>query len=323
MPYFGNAAAPGGGLSPAATVTATKAAGNPTANFNCLIENPINVSGTYYAAYVTGDGNIYYATAAALTGPWTAAGTLYTPGGISWPGLTVTSLAAPFWILNPDSGNYTIFYDATCSDGKRYVGFCASATITGVYADHGSPILSPGAGGAWDSMVAGEPSVTYDASNWYMAYMGANTNPIPPSEKVGFASTPRSGSGISTTWTKNSDNPISYGAGGAWNEALMADPTIFQENGYFWCWCLGSSASPTYLGKEGLYYTTTPLVTASWTEHPSNPILAPTPATWDSARVFRGGILKESGIISGLYTGGTSLATLSTYKGGNFRLNIT
>lgn len=327
--FYGSPASTAVGLSPSATVTATKGPTNPTANFVCLIENPINVSGTYYAAYINGDGNIYLATASSVTGPWTAGvSPIFSVSTISWSGFTASQIAAPFLIYNPDSGHYTIFYDAVNSASTdRRIGFIASSSITGPYSDHGSPILAGGGGSTWDANGACEPSVTYDATNWYMAYMGYNTPSSPAdSEHVGFASIARSGLGIAQTWTKNSDNPIAYGATGQWNEAIMADPTIFQENGYFWTWCLGTTVvgGSFGIGAEGLYYTTTPLTTASWTEHPSSPILSPTAGSWDAKRCFRGGILiPREGAIGGLYTGGTDTTTFSTYRGGYFQLNIT
>lgn len=324
--FFGSPAASSAvSLSPSATVTATKAAGNPTFPTNSLVENPINVGGTYWMPYITpASDTIYLASASNRDGPWTTWGAVKTLASVTWAP-TAVAIYAPFIVWDPDFNEYALFFSINHAGGTAgQIGVCYSATINGTYSDHGSALLSGGSAGAWDENGAFEPSVIKVGSTWIMAYVGNlnDGNPGGWSEKVGIATA----SATNGTWTKAAGNPLPWGSAGAWNAALQADPTIFYENGYYWIWTVGHiTIHPTAsIGTEGLWYNNVdPASISDWHEHPSNPILSPTASTWDSARCFRGGILVESGIISGTYTGGTDISTLLTYKGGNFRLNIT
>lgn len=309
--------AQGSTFVPEATITATKASGNPTFNFNALVENMIKVGSTYYCPYiVAAQTTVRIATATDRDGPWTDAGQIYALTSIGWKPAGVDVLYAPFLI--EDSGTFYLFY-AICkgSDGTLgYIGYATSSTVDGTYTDHGAAILSPGSG--WDARRVAEPAVMVRAGVWYMAYMGESLSGVSSeSEKLGLATAPLP----SGPWTKAGGNPIPWGASGEWDSVLMADPDLFWADGYFWIWYVGmSNLSPTSDSYEGLLYTAD--ATGTWTRFAGNPVLLTGATGWDSKRVFRGGMYFEDGQWGGVYSGTDDITTLANYKGGNFRLSI-
>lgn len=307
---------------PVASISAERIAGNPTFNFNCLPENVIKVSSTYYCPYIDAtQDEIFFATASDRDGPWASGSVVFDIGDVPWAaGVGATHIYAPHIVEN--GGTFIMFYsvcDAT-TGLHGYIGYATAPAITGPYTDHGSPILSPGSAGQWDARRVGEPAVIFHGGQWLMAYMGEGTAAaFGYSEKLGMASAPDP----SGPWTKAAINPIDWGDAGQWDSAVMADPDIFYLNGYYWMWYCAAPAIPPAPIYEGFLYAVDPLA-GPWLRHPDNPILTPgDPGDWDEDMVFRGGIWIEDGEIGGTYTGSADVTTLLDKKGGNFRLTFT
>jgi hypothetical protein len=315
--------APRSALFPSSTITSTKDSGNPTFNFEAIPENINKVGSTYYAVYQNGAGSqVNLATATDRDGPWTAYGSnpIFEFSDVSWAPGTANILYAPEIV--EQGGTFYLFYSVcnatTGADGQ--IGVATATAITGPYTDHGSAILTEGAASTWDSLRVGEPSVIYHDGRWVMAYMGEDEDvTFGTSEKVGIATA----SSPTGTWTKVAGNPlIGFGTSGEWDDALVADPFIFFENGYYWIMYAGAGDSgPATSASQGLAYALDP--TGTWTRHASNPILDPGASTaWDDVWAFRGCIWIEDGLLSGIYAGYPGGA-LTTTKGGNFRLTVT
>src|SRR5207237_2890388 len=108
------------------------------------------------------------------------------------------------------------------------IGLATAAAVTGPYVRYvGNPILSPGAGGAWDNgMVRGAHVVSAGAGGWIMGYSGAQTGAIGTTEKVGYATAPA----LVGPWTKSGSNPIlTHGSLGAWDDVIVAHPHVWFE----------------------------------------------------------------------------------------------
>lgn len=307
-------------LFPDSTISLTKASGNPTFNFEAIPETVTKVGDTYYAAYMNAaQSQVNLATSTDRDGPWTqyAGNPVYQFSDVTWAPAGADAIYAPE-IYEHDGTfylSYSIYDKDDGSDGR--IGIATSTDITGPYTDSGSARLSVGTAGAWDSLRVGEPSLLYHDGTWYMAYMGEDTDAgFGDSEKCGIATA----SDPLGSWTKAAGNPlIDWGTSGQWDDALTADPYLFFENGYFWCWYTGGEPTPW---KAGLAYSLSP--TTSWTKHANNPLLTPgASGQWDDEGSWRGSIYVEGGLLSGIYGGIPTAGSITGVKGGNFRLTVT
>jgi hypothetical protein len=312
------------GLRPWASVSSTKAAGNPTFNFDAIPETVwYDGASTYWCVYmswVESPQRIRLASATDPAGPWTAWGIIHEFSDVTWAPGTADGIYAPEII--EVGGTFYLFYSivntATGADG--HIGYATSSSINGTYTDHGSAILSPGGAGAWDSLRVCEPSVYVKDGTWYMAYMGDKAT-FGLNEQCGIA-TATSAAG---PWTKVAGNPlIGYGAPGAWDDELTADPFIWFEQGYWWCWYSGGGngdGSGTRPWSMGLAYASDP--TGAWTKHPDNPIVSNGGAgTWEEKAAWRGSVFVDAAGVYRCVYGGLN-STLATAKGGQAVLNIT
>ena len=304
-------------INPNAEIIGLKDDDNPTFNFAALVENIVKVGSTYYVPYTSATtGDVKIATASDRDGPWTHNSTIFTQESVTWD--TSASLYAPEIVAH--EGTYYLFYGMIVAGGttssSNAIGVATASAITGPYTDFGAAVLSPSAAGLWDSRRVGEPSVIFQSGQWVMAYMGEDSDiAYQESEKIGIATAPAA----TGPWTRAAGNPkIDFGTSGEWDDALIADPHLFFYNGYYWIMYVGGPvAALTGPGQQGLAYATDP--TGTWTRYSGNPVLSVgASGAWDDQFVFRGGLLFEDGIWSGVYTGYDG----ANFKGGNFTLNI-
>jgi hypothetical protein len=138
----------------------------------------------------------------------------------------------------------------------------------------GNPVLigQPGTWYAYTSM----NSVLYNAdSSRYEMWFTAGAQ-IPYPYTIGFA---KSIDGI--TWEVYSSNPVLSPTPGSWDAYTVFAPYVLRENGQYKMWYTGCATS-SVLVRIG--YATSP-DGINWKKHPSNPILVPGTASWESAAV--------------------------------------
>jgi hypothetical protein len=308
-------------LFPGSTITATKDSGNPTFNFNMVPETMHKIGDTYYAVGQNGAGSqVILATATNRDGPWTLYGSnpIFTFAAATWAPAAATVLYAPE--LTEHDGTFYLFY-SVCSDSTGeggQIGVATATDITGPYTDSGAAILTEGAASSPTSLRVGEPSVIYHDGRWLMALMGEDEDAaFGVSEKI-FMAEATSPTGPYTLL--DGDPVIDFGGPGSGYAALVADPHLFFENGYFWMMVVGADDSgPATSGSQLLFYALDPA--GPWTFHAE--ILPPgAGGSWDDTWAFRGCIWIEDGLLSGIYAGYPGGA-LTTIKGGNFRLTVT
>jgi predicted GH43/DUF377 family glycosyl hydrolase len=138
----------------------------------------------------------------------------------------------------------------------------------------GNPVLT-GQLGTWHAYL-GMSSVLYnsDSSRYEMWFTCGAQASYPYT--IGFA---WSYDGIS--WNVDSSNPVLTPTPGAWDAYTVIAPYVLRENGQYKMWYSGS-ATPAFLLKIG--YATSP-DGINWTKHPSNPVLEPGSALWESESV--------------------------------------
>ena len=109
-----------------------------------------------------------------------------------------------------------------------------------------------------------------------------------------------------TMWTKYPGNPVfSGGVAGTWNRHLFGPKVLFNEDSArFEMWYSASYGSPNWRPYQIGYATSQDGVT--WTKHPDNPILSPTPSSWDSDIVGFPRIIKNGDRYQMWYSGRTS-----------------
>ncbi len=167
-----------------------------------------------------------------------------------------------------------------------------------------NPILTVGAGGAWDDNWIHPYSLVDMGDGTYRMYYGGagagGMSGIP--EQVGFAT---SSDGYS--WSKYGSNPIfSQGAGGAWDDSRVEHFCVLKEGGNWYAWYAGEPGDNTW--KIG-YATSSDGIT--WTKYGSNPVMTGTASEWDSAFIVPSCVFKEGSIYYMFYWGGTTTSQVN------------
>lgn len=138
----------------------------------------------------------------------------------------------------------------------------------------GNPVLI-GQAGTWFAYTTMN-CVLYNAdSSRYEMWFTAGAQISYP-YTIGFA---WSDDGIS--WNVYSPNPVLTPTSGSWDAYMVLAPYVIRENGQYKMWYTGCATS-SVLDRIG--YATSP-DGINWTKHPSNPVLLPGTATWESAAV--------------------------------------
>lgn len=171
-------------------------------------------NGTYYLFYIgltatgfeQGTKTILMATSTDFV-TWTRRGIMIaTAPAVDWRSQAV-------WRTNivKRGSLYYLFFNATNSAGQENIGYATSSVLTGPWTvdDVNSPILSVGAGAAWDNNHVADPYVYRIGSTWFMGYMGYNGTT--GNLQSGFATT--SDANFPLGWTKFASNPILVNGG--------------------------------------------------------------------------------------------------------------
>lgn len=298
------------------TVNGTRSSTSAVTTFNAMSENIIKVAGTYYLLYTTivgGLAKLGLASASSPEGPWSEYGVILSCStGTNWE----TSNHTNGGHIIESGGTYYLFY--CCDSAGGSIGVATAPAVTGPYTKYATALVTPGATGQWDSLRVQEPSVTIAPDGtWVMAYM-AEDNAFAQSttEKVGIATA----AGPYGPWTKAATNPvIGFGDTDAFDRGGAADPSIFYENGTWWCLYSGLFTNGTKPWRLGLAYATDPK--GPWIRHASNPILGTGSAgTFDEGTVWRGSVFKENGVYYVPYGGIPASLQGTDAKGGAARL---
>ena len=170
--------------------------------------------GTYYMFYTGGDNNWNnfdhgIATATSLTGPWTkyVDNPVVTDVQLGFQGYmcSVVKVGTTYYMYVTDA------FDTQCDYGPIYV--LTSDSLYGPWTLDPTPVLSPGASGAWDDGGFSEAEVIYYDGMFHLFYGGAEflpgndpvscTGRVNVKESIGYA---YSSDGFN--FTKFSENPV-------------------------------------------------------------------------------------------------------------------
>jgi hypothetical protein len=178
------------------------------------------------------------------------------------------------WLMRMSDGTFVCYYSGY--DGAKYqTGRATASSIEGPWTKYASnPVLTVGAGGAFDDTNVVFPTVLYDpdaSPPWKMWY-GGNDGSI---QRIGYA---HSTDGLS--WTKHG-MVIDVGAGGTWNDEGVLPGAILRFGTTYYLYVGGRTGTTNPQWEGGLYTFTSP--TGTYTAA-SNPILL---ARYHDAGVFQ------------------------------------
>lgn len=193
--------------------------------------------GTYYLFYSinntsTGaDGHIGYATASAITGPYTDHGSaILSPGASgSWDSLRVSEPSVFY-----HDGTWYMAYmgeDTDFAFGRsERVGIATASSPTGPWTKAAAnPLIDWGAGGEWDDSLTADPFIWYEDNRWWIWYSGGGNDDgsgsRPWSLGLAYSTSP------TTSWTKHASNPIvSHGGAGTWEEKASWRGSVYRAS---------------------------------------------------------------------------------------------
>lgn len=233
-----------------------------------LVNVPLPPDADLVAMYNGGeDGTPEYAIGAAarVDGVWTKDGDnpLLTKGAAStWEDTHIKDQ----WLVW-DGSQLVLFYAGSADGYPQYqIGRATAPAISGPWTKYNSnPILTEGAGGAWDDESVLFPVVLYEPDDtgrewkmWYAGHDGSNLG-------IGYA---HSSDGIS--WTKHG-RVISIGSGGSWNDVGVIPGAIVKEGSTYYLFAGGYQDASNPRWQGGLWTFTDP--EGTYTASGDNPIL--------------------------------------------------
>jgi len=214
----------------------TAYSGNPVLTGAGLLYAPhlLEEAGTYYIFYsvTTGDPNpnIYYATASAVTGPYTKQGQVLAKGSAgAWDDLRVGEPS----IVKVGSTYYMAFMgDRAPEQSAERLGIATAASLAGPWTKGGSnPILGVGSG--FDAYGVADPEIWYEGGRFWIYYTGLAGPTGVSFFRTGLA---YATDAVNGPWTRFSGNPVfgPSGTGGAFDEQGVFRGAIFRQAGAYY-----------------------------------------------------------------------------------------
>ncbi len=175
------------------------------------------------------------------------------------------------------------------SNGIKKIGLATSPNGVNWTRHPNNPVLTVGAGAAWDAQSVFAPYVIFDGTSFKMWYHGSGQYV----QAAGFA---ESTDGI--IWKKHQNNPVLPPVPNSWESYTMGINTVVLINGIYQMWYGGNDGAITRLG----YATSNDGV--NWQKYSSNPILGPGGSgAWDSAMLGGFCVVRENNVYKMWYSG--------------------
>jgi predicted GH43/DUF377 family glycosyl hydrolase len=252
---------------------------------------------------------LWYAASYGQTPDWRPMqiGYAFSKDGINW-----TMYPSP--LLSPDSGkwdSYTVEMPRVIREGEKYKMWytgCPNGTFVPCYTGYatspdgvhwtkypGNPILGPGSS-AWEAGGAYIPFIMPVSSGYRMWYCGYNASAS--KGQVGYAV---SADGVA--WTRDTvNNPVcKNGDVGQWDDAWVDIPNVLKIGSTYFLWYMGQRANSSSMSVG---VATSPDSGISWTKYAGNPVLAPSPGTWDGLTTQIGSVLRRGDSLEMWYSSG-------------------
>jgi len=210
---------------------------------------------------------------------WTKVGKLLSPDPQTWESNYIAANGAAVWY----AGQVWYWYVAGLRDRPR-IGLMR---VQGH--KEPMPVLEPGPYASWDEYGVADPYVIRIEPYFYMYYLGQDRA---LRQRLGVA---RSKDGV--RWEKLRSNPIlELGADGAFDEAALGEPAVWNSHGFYWMLYTGSD--PGRIRRLGLARSTDGV---RWKKLP---LVFHGAAGWDSKVICDPAVLLEDGVIRVWFGGG-------------------
>jgi predicted GH43/DUF377 family glycosyl hydrolase len=189
---------------------------------------------------------------------------LVSGGGGAWD----NGWVHPNSLIDMGNGTYRLYYSANNTPGDSntpdHIGYATSTDGIAWTKYVSNPIVSPGAGGAWDDTKVDHFCVIREsASVWKAWYMGSNGSLL----RIGYAT---SSDGI--TWSKSGSNPVLSSTAATWDSAFVVPSKVLFISGTYYLFYWGGTSTGTQTTwKIGLATSTDGI---TWTKSGNNPILS-------------------------------------------------
>ncbi len=191
--------------------------------------------------------------------------------------------------------NYRMWYDGG-SAGVAAIGY-ATSTDGLTWSKYPSPVLSPGAQGAWDSGSVTVGSIIWNGTVFLMWYGGSNTTNS--GGAIGLAT---SKDGIS--WVKYSGNPVLERGLSGPDQSYMASPYVIKLTTQYWMWYTGRNTTYPEPNSVARILAATSYDGITWTKAPSPAITPSSNSTvWDSGSVYSASVIFDGTNFGIWYTG--------------------
>lgn len=215
----------------------------------------------------------------------------------SGSGFDANGITAPY--IRLEGGTYYLFYCGLTATGYEggtpSLGVATASSIYGPWTRHGQIIAPSGSG--WRSQAIYHPSIVKSGATYYLFF---NSKGPTTSEQIGYAM-----SSDLLTWTVDDVNSPLLSPTSGFESFVIGDPSVIECSDGWAMAYYGATAS--YANPSDAWASTDfgsfPL---GWTRYGSNPVLTPTPATFDSGGAGKPFILISNGVLYHFYTGDTT-----------------
>lgn len=214
---------------------------------------------------------------------WRKAGRILSPDAKTWEG---SYMAANGTAVADGQG---IWYWYVAGPEERPMLGRAHSADGRVWEKEARPVLEPGPFESWDEMGVADPYVLRIGPYFYLYYLGQDRA---RRQRLGLA---RSTDGV--TWQKLRSNPIlELGGAGAFDEAGLGEPAVWNSHGFYWMLYTGRALGETR--RLGLARSTDGV---HWQKQP--PVFSGT-EPWDSQVVCDPTVLVDGSGIRVWFGGG-------------------
>lgn len=205
----------------------------------------------------------------------------------------------------PDAATKYALFNGQNGDGEYKIGAATSSDHGLTWTEYVSnPVLTKGSG--WESSHVKDPWLLWDGSQYVMYYAGYNGSAY----QIGRATA----SSHNGAWTKYAGNPVlSLGAGGSFDDAGLAFPTVLYEpSDTTKPWKLWYRSDDGSTQKIAYAYSSDGI---SWTK--VGVVLdVGTAGQWDDVGVLPGGIVKSGTTYYLFYGGRANVSAPVNWQGG-------
>jgi hypothetical protein len=171
-----------------------------------------------------------------------------------------------------------------------------------------NPILSLGAGGAWDDTYIFSPSLAYEAGYYHLFYTGINAA---GTYQIGHATLPESdwkaGNWAAANWTKDAGNPILAPAGAGYMQNGVGEQTLVRYGSYWLIYYTGyDNHNGGGMDAAGIGVAYSASLNGPWTilDNATPRLGLGTGGEWDDYDVFGAYVFYEAGTYHMFYSGG-------------------